>query len=148
VEEVQQSPRARTEPPFADLRLHGRSGVDEHLGAITARKPAFAVRITGITESTRRHREQAAVLVGGLLRQQRRVFGQQSLQATRSLSWMTLGRQLLPAGETVFARDDELRVALRQRRLDVCRETGEPGEISERSCQPPFMTRLYPLRPG
>ena len=83
------------------------------------------------------------------------------------------GREVLPAGETVLARDHELGVALRdapvarwtgapapvrwprhhRRRCraraswPVCggiRGTDEPGETSAWSLRPPFMNRLYP----
>ena len=97
------------------------------------------MRVAGVSVSARGDSQQAALTVPvvALPGQQRRVFRQQLLQAfdvvvvndASSLRYRPLkpladafahlGGEVLPAGEAVFTRDDKLRVALRQRQVDI-----------------------------
>ena len=109
-----------------------RAGVDQHLGGNRPGVDALALRVRAVHRVGRGGVEQRlATLVAP--RDQRRVFSQQRSQplvvlvVNRDLglrsrpleraaqAFLHLGRQIRPAGESVFARDDELRIPVRER---------------------------------
>ena len=81
LKQLEQPPGAGSEKALADRRHHDRAGVDQQLCARPAGEPLFPLRVAGVAIGTRGHSQQAAVIVVVLPGKQRRVFGQQLLQA-------------------------------------------------------------------
>ncbi len=135
VKQFEQSSRARLKNAVADRWRHDCPGVDQQLCARTAREPCFPLRVAGIAISPRRHSEQTAAFLVPSPRKERRVFGQQWLQAfgvvvvnealglgdgpfeSRSHALADLGDEVLPARVAVLTRECELGAAQRERSI-------------------------------
>ena len=193
LKQLQQPSGTRLDDSLAHRWHHDCAGVDQQLGARGAGEPPFSLRVAGVAIGAGGDSQQAAATDRGVAvpGQQGRVFGQQLLQSfdvvvvndaarlcCRPLQTLAeaiahFSGEVLPAGVAVFTRDHELRVALRQGRVDTwqlrshpsdgrgvtsgdllaraswpvsggTRETDEQGETSKRSWRPPFINRLYP----
>src|SRR5262249_54985324 len=122
---------------LADRRRDDRAGVDQQLRAGGAREPLLPLLTERIAVGAGRESQQAVAMGVASPGKQRRVFGQKLLQ---SLDVVVVDRamrlrggpiesiaealvhfrgEVLPTAESVRARDDELRVALRQWRLET-----------------------------
>ena len=137
LKQLQQPPGAGSEEALAHRWHDDRAGIDQQLCARPAREPLFSLRVACVAIGAGGESQQAAVIVVVLPGKQRRVFSQQLLQAfdvvvvndasslrcrplqTFAEPFAHFSGEVLPAGVAVLTRDHELRVALRQRQVDI-----------------------------
>ena len=130
-EQVEHSRRARLDHVRPGLALDGLARVDQHLGGHWSRVGAFALGVRAVHGVGRGGIEQR-LIARVAPRDQRWIFRQQRSQPLVVLvvnrnpclrrspveptarALLHFGRESRPAGESVFTRDDELRVAVRE----------------------------------